>query len=116
MKCPSCNAELPATAKFCGACGATLSVSPPQPGPPQQGASPPLPPPQYDDSPGSQPPRPPGAYGESAAHGEAAPYGEVPYGEAQGFQPPPPYKEAPGFQPPPQFNEPAPGSFGYAPL
>src|SRR5512143_2872378 len=26
MKCPACNAELPATAKFCGGCGTTLSA------------------------------------------------------------------------------------------
>ena len=29
MKCPVCNAELPATAKFCGGCGTTLSAPPP---------------------------------------------------------------------------------------
>jgi hypothetical protein len=34
MKCPVCNAELPATAKFCGGCGTTLSpAAPPSPPP-----------------------------------------------------------------------------------
>ncbi|MFY9554520.1 MAG: zinc ribbon domain-containing protein [Blastocatellia bacterium] len=28
MKCPVCSAELPATAKFCGSCGTTLSAPP----------------------------------------------------------------------------------------
>ena len=33
MKCPVCNAELPATAKFCGGCGTTLTApaAPPPP-------------------------------------------------------------------------------------
>ena len=31
MKCPVCSAELPATAKFCGGCGTTLSIPPPSP-------------------------------------------------------------------------------------
>lgn len=31
MKCPVCNAELPATAKFCGGCGTTLTASTPPP-------------------------------------------------------------------------------------
>jgi zinc ribbon protein len=31
MKCPVCNAELPATAKFCGGCGTTLSAPAPPP-------------------------------------------------------------------------------------
>src|SRR6185295_13184467 len=36
MKCPVCNAELPATAKFCGGCGTTLSApTPPPPAPPE---------------------------------------------------------------------------------
>jgi hypothetical protein len=30
MKCPVCSAELPATAKFCGSCGTTISSPPPQ--------------------------------------------------------------------------------------
>jgi len=34
MKCPVCNAELPSTAKFCGGCGTTLSVSAPPSPPP----------------------------------------------------------------------------------
>lgn len=35
MKCPVCNAELPATAKFCGGCGTTLApAAPPSPQPP----------------------------------------------------------------------------------
>jgi hypothetical protein len=34
MKCPVCSAELPATAKFCGGCGTTLSAAVPPP-PPQ---------------------------------------------------------------------------------
>jgi hypothetical protein len=34
MKCPVCSAELPATAKFCGGCGTTLSAPPPPAAPP----------------------------------------------------------------------------------
>jgi zinc-ribbon domain len=30
MKCPVCSAELPATAKFCGSCGTTITSPPPQ--------------------------------------------------------------------------------------
>ncbi|MGA9772832.1 MAG: zinc-ribbon domain-containing protein [Blastocatellia bacterium] len=30
MKCPVCSADLPATAKFCGSCGTTISSPPPQ--------------------------------------------------------------------------------------
>lgn len=33
MKCPVCNAELPATARFCGGCGTTLTAPPPPPTP-----------------------------------------------------------------------------------
>src|SRR5689334_14640610 len=36
MKCPICSAELPATAKFCGSCGTTLSPAAPPPQPPPQ--------------------------------------------------------------------------------
>ncbi len=44
MKCPVCSAELPATAKFCGGCGTTLSEPPTPPPPPPQAA------PSYEQS------------------------------------------------------------------
>ena len=40
MKCPVCNAELPATAKFCGGCGTTLTAPPPAPAAPPTGPTP----------------------------------------------------------------------------
>jgi zinc ribbon protein len=47
MKCPVCSAELPATARFCGSCGTTLTPAPqsPQPSPPKPTPPPPAPPP-----------------------------------------------------------------------
>jgi zinc-ribbon domain len=43
MQCPVCSAELPNTAKFCGSCGTTLSVSSTPPGPSYQKPPPPAP-------------------------------------------------------------------------
>jgi hypothetical protein len=41
MKCPTCRAEIPSTAKFCGGCGATIPPASPPPKPYQPPASPP---------------------------------------------------------------------------
>jgi hypothetical protein len=63
MKCPNCNAELPPTAKFCGACGTTLASPPPPeqpwappPPPPEQPWAPPPPPPEQSWAPPPPPP------------------------------------------------------------
>jgi len=55
MKCPTCNAELPATAKFCGACGTTLAPAAPEPPRP----APPAPEPPRPHAPPPEQPRPP---------------------------------------------------------
>ena len=102
MKCPSCNAELPATAKFCGACGTTLSSAPepvwtPPPAPEQAWAPPPPPeqawaPPPPPEQAWAPPPPPPD----------------------QAWAPPPPGQDQPWTPPPPQqFGQPA--TYGSAP-
>jgi zinc-ribbon domain len=71
MKCPVCNAELPATAKFCGGCGTTLLApsAPPPPAPAPSAA------PSYEQS---YPANPESAYGSSAHGGPAHSGGPMP--------------------------------------
>ena len=63
MKCPVCSAELPATARFCGGCGTTLTAPPP----PQFTQ----PPPVFQPEPSYESPRP--AMNPSPSYGGSAP-------------------------------------------